>query len=78
MNNSFLSFNKIVSGLSNSLNIANKLIPLYEKGKPLLKNVKNLISLLTNNVNTNKKSITPQNNASSFNKIKFNNPTFFK
>lgn len=77
MYNSFLSLNRIINGLSSSLNIASKVIPLYEKGKPMLNNIQKIFKLF-NNQNKHIKSIITSNNALMNNKLHRNNPTFFK
>ena len=55
---SSLSLGKIVSGLSKTLNIANQVIPIYKKAKPLISNFGSTMKLLKtfqNNTDTNKK-----------------------
>ena len=77
MNKSFLSLNKIVSGLSSSLNIINKIIPIYEKAKPMLGNIKKYTKLFSNK----QKSIPIKNTFTqtiNHKKQHYNNPTFFK
>ena len=75
MNNS-LSLVKIISGLSKTLNVANKLIPLYQEVKPYIgkanKFINNINNLPISKSNNNIKEIVED-------KInKFNQPTFFQ
>lgn len=41
-----LSFIKIIGGLSRTLQIANQIIPLYQKAKPALSNAKGVLNIL--------------------------------
>lgn len=41
-----LTFSKVLSGISKSLNIANQVIPLYQQAKPMIKNAKTIMSVL--------------------------------
>jgi hypothetical protein len=74
MNNNFLLV-RFLSGFSNTLKIANQIIPLYKETKPLVSNIKNTYKLLKNNnvlkqtnkIIENKKIITNTSN----------NPQFF-
>ena len=77
MHNSFLSLNRIINSLSSSLNIASKVLPLYEKSKPVLSNIKKIISII-NNQDGHKKSTVTTNSALISHQTKVNNPTFFK
>ena len=65
-------FSRIISGISSSLNIANKIIPLYEKAKPMTNNIKKIINLLNKNNQKQIKRVFPKKENT------FNNPTFFK
>ena len=76
MNNS-LSLVKIIGGLSKTLNVANKLIPLYQEIKPYIGKANKLINNNIGNLpisksNNNIKEIIEEkiNN--------FNQPTFFQ
>lgn len=78
--NNTLSLNKILGGLSKTLNIANKLLPLYKEAKPIIANAKNLYSIAkiinTKDQNKDIKNITEQKKED----IKIsstNNPNFF-
>ena len=69
----------ILSGLSRGLNIANKIIPIYQDSKPLFKNAKNIYNIFKNNDNTlkNDNNIEKKNEIKKEN-IKYNNsPQFF-
>lgn len=41
-----LSFSKVLSGISKTLNVANQVIPLYKQAKPMINNAKNILSVL--------------------------------
>lgn len=41
-----LSLTKIIGGLSKTLQIANQVIPLYQKTKPIINNAKSLFSIV--------------------------------
>lgn len=41
-----LSFVKILGGLSKTLQIANQVIPLYQKARPAIANAKNMLTVL--------------------------------
>ena len=43
---SSLSFSKIIGGISKTLTVANQLIPLYVKAKPIISNAKNTLGVL--------------------------------
>ena len=68
-------FSRIISGISSTLNIANKMIPLYEKAKPMTNSFKKIINLWRQNNQSQIKSVSPKKK-NTFNSI--NNPTFFK
>lgn len=57
-----LSFGKIVSGISKTLNVANQMIPIYQQAKPLLSNAKGALGLLKafNQSSDDKKETTPK------------------
>ena len=55
-----LSFTKVLSGLSKTLNVANQVIPIYREAKPMIHNAKTIFSALkdigkstTNSTTTN-------------------------
>ena len=80
-----LSFGKILGGLSKTLNIANQIIPLYLKAKPMIKNANKTLGMLKELTKPaeNKSSVTPSPTKTPTpifeNTIKKaeNNPTFF-
>lgn len=41
-----LSLTKIIGGLSKTLQIANQVIPLYQKAKPMISNARSLVSIV--------------------------------
>ncbi len=41
-----LSLTKIIGGLSKTLQIANQVIPLYQKAKPMIQNARNIMGVL--------------------------------
>ena len=68
-------FSRIISRISNTLNIANKIIPIYEKAKPMTSNLKK-IKVFFKQINSKQiKNVSPKRE-NTFNRI--NNPTFFK
>lgn len=80
MNNN-ISLIKIINGLSKTINIANKMLPLYNQIKPIIANGNKLLSNLNNNSNIIKetpiKKETPKEIKEDI--IRNNNsPTFFQ
>ncbi len=73
--NSGISLMKILGGLSKTLSIANQVLPLIKKAKPLLGKGLNIFSDVTNNINNSR----AQKNTKNDNKVINNNnsPTFF-
>ena len=79
--NSGLSFTKILTGISKTLNVANQVIPLYQEAKPMINNAKNIFNVLKdigkkdttspikNNIKKDAFKQAPINN---------NNPRFFQ
>lgn len=60
-----LSFTKVLSGISKTLNIANQVIPLYREAKPMINNAKTILGVLkdfntpkTSNTTSNTKSVS--------------------
>ena len=41
-----LSFIKIIGGLSKTLQVANQIIPIYQKAKPAIMNARNMLNVL--------------------------------
>ena len=56
MNNTSM-FIKLLSGISKSLSIASRVIPIYQDAMPLFKNAKNIYSLIANKQNDKKDEI---------------------
>ena len=71
-----LSFGKILSSISKTLNVANQLIPLYTKAKPLVQNSTKLLNgfsaVLNKSDNDNSTKLLEKKTESSS-----NNPVFF-
>ena len=83
-----LSLTKIIGGIAKTLQIANQVIPLYQKTKPMIQNAKSLFSVVKEMKKATPTSTTPQKNISTTknteNKTNFNlkkesnaSPTFF-
>lgn len=79
-----LSFTKILSGISKTLNVANQVIPLYQQAKPMINNAKTIMSALKDFTtksknNTDISSISePKNEEALTHKFTNNLPTFFQ
>lgn len=78
-----LSLTKIIGGLSRTLQIANQIIPLYQKAKPALQNARNMLNVLKE-INQSPAIVTPKKNISSTQDIIISekektqaSPTFF-
>lgn len=79
-----LSLTKIIGGISRTLQIANQIIPLYQKAKPAIQNARSVLSVLKEmnkpsaNSPTSKKVIpaTIEENISTAKKTQAS-PTFF-
>lgn len=76
-----LTFTKVLSGISKTLNVANQVIPIYREARPMINNAKTILGALkdigknnnsssTNNTNTIKndttQSVVSNNNISFF------------
>ena len=74
MNNNPTTLSRILNGINTSLNIANKVMPIYKEAKPIITTVGNTYKNLKNNKNdlTNIIKIIKANNTI---KKKFNNTT---
>lgn len=74
MNNG-LSLTKVISGINKTLNVANQLIPLYKKVKPMISKSESIISSISNftfpKKNNTSKSIKTSNTSD-------NGPVFFQ
>ena len=60
MNNN-LSLIKIINGLSKTINIANKMLPLYNQIKPIIINSSKVLNNINNNTINKQKQITTSN-----------------
>ena len=81
-----LSFTKVLSGISKTLNVANQVIPIYKEAKPMINNAQTILgapkefgkstnsnnSSNTKNTDSEKKDTTPK-----IRTVSNNNPTFF-
>ena len=84
-----LSLTKIIDGISKTLQIANQMIPLYQRAKPMIQNARTIMSTLKNLTSSSSKdssnkiiksNTTPKNTSTSLpqaKKIEKNSPTFF-
>lgn len=72
MNNN-LSLIKIINGLSKTINIANKMLPLYNQIKPIIINSSKALNNI--NINTKSNKVTNDNSPKEVNN---NLPTFFQ
>lgn len=59
-----LSFTKVLSGISKTLNVAGQVIPLYKEAKPMINNAKTIFGVLKevgkgNSKETNKTTTSP-------------------
>lgn len=80
-----LSLTKIIGGLSKTLQIANQVIPLYQKAKPMISNARSLFSIVKEMGKNTKETIkTPikedtatKNLPKQENTKKETSPTFF-
>ena len=80
-----LSFTKVISGISKTLNVANQVIPLYKEAKPMINNAKTILGALKDIGKGNNNQTTTLKNSEKTKKdttpeariISNNNPTFF-
>ena len=80
-----LSLTKIIGGLSKTLQIANQVIPLYQKTKPLIHNARSILGVLKETTKTKEKSTSTaapikkevKTSLSEIKKENTNSPTFF-
>lgn len=56
-----LSLTKIIGGLSKTLQIANQVIPLYQKARPMIQNARNMMGILKEFTKNNSKGIEEAN-----------------
>ncbi len=76
-----LTLTKVISGLTKTLSVANRVIPLYKEAKPMIMNAKTILNTLKemNKKEDFKQSVKPTVKASINEKktIYTNSPTFF-
>ena len=80
-----LSFTKVLSGISKTLNVANQVIPIYKEAKPMINNAKTILGALkefgkSSNSNSSTSSTnqdTTKKDTTLEAKIVSNNPKFF-
>lgn len=83
-----LTFTKVIEGISKTLQIANQVIPLYQKAKPMISNARSMMGILKEFTKKNSKTIeaedaivvnsTPKQNTSiATKKEESTSPTFF-
>lgn len=78
-----LSFGKVLTGISKTINIANQVIPLYQQVKPMISNAKGALSILKTMNTPVKKTDTKENKEINIKKEEeftvpsLNNPVFF-
>lgn len=83
-----LTFGKVISGISKTLNIVNQAIPLYKQVRPIISNAGSILSIFKEFnkpdtlTNSKTKSITVNDTSlplkSKISSISTNNPTFFQ
>ena len=73
------SFIKILNGISKTLNMANQIIPIYQKTKPAISNAKNILGTIKNiNISDKPKKIVENNSKKELKNSPSNNmPQFF-
>ncbi len=57
-----LTLTKIIGGISKTLQIANQVIPLYQKAKPMIQNARSVMGVLKEFKTTSPKAITTKEN----------------
>lgn len=79
-----LSFTKVLSGISKTLNVANQVIPIYKEAKPMINNAKTILGTLKEfgkSNNSNSKTNTTQETIKKDTAFEVrtvsNNPKFF-
>ena len=83
-----LTFGKVISGISKTLNIVNQAIPLYKQVRPIISNAGSILSIFKEfnrpdtDTNAKEKSITLKDTSlplkSTIKRISTNSPTFFQ
>lgn len=77
---SLFTLPKIINGLSKTLSIANKIIPIYEQAKPLLRGTKSIVKKVQNFKSVSTKPLVKKTDTKKVikNDNFFNNPSFFQ
>lgn len=78
MLNSKISIFGIIDGLNRALNVANNVIPLYEKAKPMLSNAKNVLTIVKEFNKSDDTTIKNDKEEQVINITHYNNPVFFQ
>lgn len=83
-----LTFGKVISGISKTLNIVNQAIPLYKQVRPIISNAGSILSIFKEfnrpdtDTDIKEKSITLKDTSlplkSTIKRISTNSPTFFQ
>lgn len=83
-----LTFGKVISGISKTLNIVNQAIPLYKQVRPIINNAGSILSIFKEfnkpdtDTNIKEKSIILKDTSlplkSTIKRITTNSPTFFQ
>ena len=83
-----LTFGKVISGISKTLNIVNQAIPLYKQVRPIISNAGSILNIFKEfnkpdiDTNIKEKSITLKDTSlplkSTIKRISTNSPTFFQ
>ncbi len=77
------TLSRIISGLSKTLQMANQIIPLYQKARPAIQNARNMLGILkemnksSDKVNQNQGNSKSQTLNSTKEKTFSDTPTFF-
>ena len=82
MNPSSFTFSKFLSGAYKTLNVANQIIPLYKHVSPMIKNARNVFSIISEINKSNKParinySKSKKNSIHQKKELSLNNPVFF-
>lgn len=77
-----LSLVKVIGGISKTLQVANQIIPLYQKAKPAISNARNVLKVLKGmmtkeQVNNKSKIVINEIKEEKKTKKEENSPTFF-
>lgn len=79
-----LTFSRVLSGISKSLNFANQVIPIYQQAKPVINNARQVLAAIKEFSHSDipktkvKETINPQKNTSFKSQSSLANPVFFQ